>query len=119
MNDDIIQIEDDDEEIRNAIAEAQNKLPEFQRIVEENNRHIFPPYGIPMVKVCMEVPGGVEHIWLERVYFENSEVIGTVVEQTSEYKSPISQITDWIYYEGEEMHGGFVERILMKRAGIE
>jgi hypothetical protein len=42
MKDDIMQIEGDDKEISDTIAEAQNRLPEFQRIVEENNRHIFP-----------------------------------------------------------------------------
>ena len=121
MAGDIIYISGDDKEIRDAILEAQRRLPEFQRIVEENNRHVFPPYGVPMVKICVEneTAGTVEHIWLEGVYFEESEVAGTVVDQTTEYRSPISKVTDWMYFEGEKMHGGFVERILMKRAGID
>ena len=121
MNDDIVQISGDDEEIRDAIVEAQRRLPEFRSIVEENNRHVFPPYGAPLVKICVEnkTTGVVKHIWLEGVHFEDSEVVGTVVDQTDEYRSPISRITDWMYFEGETMHGCFVERILMKRAGIE
>lgn len=121
MTNDIVYISGDDEEIRDAILKAQRRLPEFQRIVDENNQHVFPPYGVPMVKICVEneTLGAVEHIWLEGVYFDKSEVAGTAVDQKTEYRSPISKITDWMYFEGKKMRGGFVERILMKRDGID
>lgn len=83
-----------------------------------------------MVKVCIgnAVSGCYEHLWLERVNFTDTEVSGIISEDQgelvglaagSECKALISDITDWMYFEAESMHGGFVERILMKRAGIE
>ncbi|HOX06526.1 MAG TPA: DUF2314 domain-containing protein [Planctomycetota bacterium] len=130
MADDILHTTGDDEEIVAAIAEAQRRLPEFRRIVEDNNRHVVPPYGVPMVKICLQDSASevVEHIWLEGVSFEGSEVVGLVVTEPphrpgirkgAECRSASSGITDWMYFEGEKMQGGFVERILMKRAGID
>jgi uncharacterized protein YegJ (DUF2314 family) len=119
----------DDEEILAAISEARRRLPEFRKIVEEDALRIVPAYTT-LVKVCVEseITGAIEHIWLEGVYFEASEVGGKVVtppnripeiEEGGEVRVPVEEVTDWMYHEDETMHGGFVERVLMKRSDAE
>lgn len=123
------QIQGDDEEINAAIAEAQRRLPEFRRVVEEDAQRILPVYPGALVKVCVEseISGAIEHLWLEGVFFVGAKVGGRVttapndlpgIEEGSELTAPTARITDWTYYDGDTRCGCFVERILMRRAGI-
>ena len=126
---DVLRTQGDDEEIRAAIAEAQRRLPEFRRVVEEDSHRILPVYPA-FVKVCVdsEAAGAFEHVWLEGVFFDGTEVGGQVVTPVggdpqlkggAKVVASATQISDWMYYEGEVLRGAFVERILMRRAGIE
>jgi uncharacterized protein YegJ (DUF2314 family) len=126
MTDSPISIPDDDDEIKAAIAEAQHRLPEFRRIIEEDAHRIIPVYAGALAKVCVENENSdvIEHIWLEGIFFERGEIGGRVltppndipdISECAELRVSTSLISDWMYYEGDTMHGGFVERILMKR----
>lgn len=123
---DSVSFSGDDEEIGAAIKEAQNRLSEFRNIVEEDARRLIPVYASAMVKVGVEskISGEIEHIWIGGVYFEKEEVGGLVITppdaipeiQKGEHISvDCAKISDWVYYEGDTMIGGFVERVLMGR----
>ena len=127
---DILRTTGDDEEINAAIAEAQRRLPEFRRVVEEDSHRVLPVYPGALVKLCIESPavGAFEHVWLQGVFFEGTDVGGRVVtpvagdpqlQEDAQVVAPVAKITDWMYYEGDVLRGAFVERILMRRAGIE
>ena len=127
---DVLRTQGDDEEINAAIAEAQRRLPEFRRVIEEDSHRILPVHPRAFVKVCIdsEAVGAFEHVWLEGVFFEGTEVGGQVVtsvagdsqlKEGAKVVAPMKQISDWMYYEGDALRGAFVERILMRRAGIE
>jgi uncharacterized protein YegJ (DUF2314 family) len=123
---DSLSVQGDDPEINAAIAEAQRRLPEFRRIIADDSRRIIPMYAGAFVKVCVEneITRGFEHIWLEGVYFDGQNVGGWVLTSPhdisltkgEELTLPVSRITDWMYYEGETLHGAFVENILMRRS---
>jgi uncharacterized protein YegJ (DUF2314 family) len=126
---DILRTQCDDEEITAAIAEAQLRLSEFRRVVEEDSHRILPAYPGALVKVCIdsEAAGAFEHVWLQGVFFEGTDVGGEVVtpvagdpqlREGARVIAPITKISDWMYYEGDTLRGAFVERILMRRAGI-
>jgi len=116
----------DDEEIGTAIQEAQNRLSEFRHIVEEDARRLIPVYASAMVKVGVEskISGEIEHIWIGGVYFEKDEVGGSVItppdaipeiRKGDHIRVNCAKISDWVYYEGDAMIGGFVERVLVRR----
>jgi uncharacterized protein YegJ (DUF2314 family) len=127
---DVLRTQGDDEEINAAIAEAQRRLPEFRRVIEEDSHRILPAYPGAFVKVCInsEAVGAFEHVWLEGVFFEGADVGGQVVtpvagdpqlNEGAKVMVPMTRISDWMYYEGDALRGAFVERILMRRAGSE
>jgi len=78
---DILRTQGGDEKITAAIAEAQRRLPEFRRVVEEDSHRILPVYPGALVKVCIdsEAAGAFEHVWLQGVFFEGTDVGGEVV----------------------------------------
>ncbi len=124
---DSCEIYDDDAEINAAIDEAQRRLPDFRRIVEADSRRLIPLLGGTLAKVVVvsKLSGAVEHLWISGVGFEGNEIVGDVitapheipeVKINTELRASLSSITDWIYYEGDEAHGGFAEKILRERA---
>lgn len=50
----VVRIDGDDEEINAAIAEAQRRLPEYRRIIDEDARRILPVYAGAFAKVYVE-----------------------------------------------------------------
>ena len=126
---DILTTGGNDEEINAAIAEAQRRLPEFRRVVEEDSQRILPVYPGALVKICIDSPAteAFQHVWLQGVFFEGTDVGGQVatpvvgdpqLKEDARVQVPATTITDWVYYEGDVLRGAFVERILMRRAGI-
>ncbi len=119
----------DDPEINAAIEEAQRRLPEFQRALDEDARRLIPAIEGALVKARFESPitHAIEHMWVEDIGFEDEKIVGTLasdpnaIPELSKGKwvsiSP-EDISDWVYRLGGRTFGGFTVRV-MQRRGLE
>lgn len=119
----------DDSELNAAIDEAQRRLPEFRRALEEDARRLIPVIEGALVKARFASPvtGAIEHIWIEDVGFEDEKIVGTIANDPNDLPElskgdwvSISHddISDWAYRQGGRTVGGFTVRVMQKR-GLE
>jgi len=120
---------DDDPEINAAIEEAQRRLPEFQRALDEDARRLIPAIAGALVKARFEsrITHAIEHMWVEDVGFEDEKIVGTLANEPNSIPelskgewvsvSP-EDISDWVYRLGGRTFGGFTVRV-MQRRGLE
>ncbi|PWU18970.1 MAG: hypothetical protein C5B50_07675 [Verrucomicrobia bacterium] len=119
----------DDPEMNAAVEEAQRKLPEFRRALDEDARRLIPAMVGALVKARFESPitGAIEHMWIDDVGFEGEEIVGTLASDPQNIPelskgecvtvSP-EAISDWVYRQGGRTIGGFTVRV-MQRRGLE
>ena len=119
----------DDPELNAAIAEAQRRLPEFRRALDDDARRLIPALNGALVKARFENPvtGTIEHMWIEDVGFEGDKIVGTLASEPNNIPelsngqwvsvSP-EDISDWVYRQGNRTVGGFTVRV-MQRRGLE
>jgi uncharacterized protein YegJ (DUF2314 family) len=95
-----------------AIAEAKRRFPEFEAAF-----HSRTTQGDPfLVKLPFGEENSVEHMWVSVSAIEGGEIIGTLenkpmrqpgLKQGSTVTRPASDISDWIFKDGESVVGGF------------
>lgn len=119
----------DDPEINAAIEEAQRRLPEFRRALDEDARRLIPVIEGALVKARFTsfITGAIEHMWIEDVGFEEEKIVGTLASDPNEIPelskgdwvsvSP-DDISDWAYRQAGRTVGGFTVRVMQKR-GLE
>lgn len=119
----------DDPELNAAIEEAQRRLPEFRRALDEYARRLIPVMAGALVKACFESPltGKIEHMWIEDVGFEGDKIVGTLASEPNDIPHlskgawvPVSpeNVSDWVYRQGGRTVGGFTVGVMQKR-GLE
>jgi uncharacterized protein YegJ (DUF2314 family) len=119
----------DDPELNAAIEEAQRRLPEFRRALDDDARRLIPALNGALVKARFESPvtGVIEHMWIEDVGFENDKIVGTLASEPNNIPelsngewvsvSP-EDVSDWVYRDGDRTVGGFTVRVMQQR-GLE
>ena len=79
-----------------------------------------------MLKFAFDGPAGqVEHIWVADLDLSVSPATGVIANEpgipTLQYLQRVtldpSRITDWMYYDGENVIGAFTTKVLEKRIG--
>jgi uncharacterized protein YegJ (DUF2314 family) len=111
------------------MEEAQRRLPEFRRALDEDARRLIPTIEGAIVKARFESPitHKTEHMWIEDAGFEDEKIVGTLASEPNavpEFKkgewvsiSP-EDISDWAYRQSGRTFGGFTIRV-MQRRGLE
>ena len=123
------QFSGDDPEMNAAIEEAQRRLPEFRRALDEDARRLVPTIEGALVKAAFEsaITHKTEHMWIEDAGFEDEKIVGTLSSNPSaipEFSKgdwvsvPIENVSDWAYRQGGRTFGGFTVRV-MQRRGLE
>lgn len=110
----------DDEEMNNAIRQAQDTLEQFLTVLQapKPNQTDFE------IKVHYDLPGdGGEHIWVNNLQFKDGQIHGLLYNDPvaiPEYSfgDPITvypnAITDWKYVEDGKLVGGYTIRVIFK-----
>lgn len=123
---DIYKFYGDDPELNAAIDEAQRRLPEFRRALDEDARRLIPALNGALVKARFKNPvtGAIEHMWIEDVGFEGDKIVGTLASEPNNIPelsngqwvsvSP-DDISDWVYRQGDRTGGGFTVRVIQRR----
>ena len=108
-------VDPDDPELQAAYANAHQSLPYFW---EKRDSALNPEDYF--VKVRIEDEYGAEHFWLENPALDGDQITGIVgndpgvvrcVEVGQKVSYPTSQISDWMYTEGDYIHGNFTARV--------
>src|SRR4051812_22261149 len=91
----------DDAEMNAAIEEAQRRLPEFYRALDEDARKLIPAIEGALVKARFESPitHRAEHMWVQDVGIEDGKFVGTLSNEPSQ----ISELSkgEWIAIDPE------------------
>jgi uncharacterized protein YegJ (DUF2314 family) len=114
-----INVADDDAEMSAAIAQARQTLPEFWKIYDK------PEHGESRfaLKVCITDSNGAEHFWVGNIERQGEKIFGTIDNEPNYVKSvkngqrieiPPADITDWLYWRDEKMHGNRTLKPLLK-----
>jgi uncharacterized protein YegJ (DUF2314 family) len=122
----IIPVEGDNAEMNAAMDEARRRLPEFRKALEADWQRMIPVIDRPFIKAqfASAETGEVEHMWVEVREFDGDLVIGELandpneipeLSQGDEVRVPSEEVSDWIYYQGEETVGGFTLALLNRR----
>ena len=122
----MIPVEGEDAQMRAAIEEARRRLPEFRKALEEDWRRIIPVIDRPFFKALFQsaTTGKIEHMWIEVSRFDGDKIVGELANEPSEIpelsqgqevKVLPSEISDWLYWEGDTTVGGFTVAVLEGR----
>lgn len=114
----VVQFQSGDPEMNRAIARARKALPDFVALyrVGKGERH--------SVKVAIPHAEGREHIWMRLTGIDGETFTGTIsnrpvhlegIQMGSPYRAGREMISDWSYYEGGRMHGGYTPRVALKK----
>lgn len=117
---DIYTIQQDDAEMNKAIATAKENLHIFKNVLEKNNTGCTS-FNL---KVRFKTPDRYEHIWVSDISLRKNTfygVIGNLPAYLPEIKlgDTISikneDITDWMFLDGNKLHGGYTIQVLRNR----
>lgn len=119
----------DDPEMNAAIEEAQRRLPEFRRALDEDARRLLPTIEGALVKAVFEsaITHKTEHMWIEDAGFEGEKIVGTLANEPNaipEFSKgdwvsvSLENVSDWAYRQSGRTFGGFTVRV-MQRRGLE
>lgn len=117
----VVQVSDDDPEMRQAVEEAQARLPEFVRRFEARDGQHFS------VKAPITSAGKTEFIWIDVSAIEEDQIIGALGNDPADlpgYKLGqrvrvrLDDLVDWMIVvdrDNQRFDGGFSVALLMKR----
>lgn len=117
---DIIVVENNDEEMEEAIKHAKSTLSEFETALKSNNSS-FDNFSL---KVRFENGASGEHIWLGSISLINRNyygIVANVPESTNKValgdtiEIDTGKISDWMFTEGKRLHGGYTVKLLRQR----
>jgi uncharacterized protein YegJ (DUF2314 family) len=118
MPETLTRVDSNSPEMVEAVASARKTLPYFwDRRASALNPEDY------MVKVAIEDGEMIEHFWLTHPVVEGDTVKGEIGNDPGIVKNvkfgelvtvPESKISDWMYSEGDKMHGNYTARVLAK-----
>jgi uncharacterized protein YegJ (DUF2314 family) len=124
--DKVVYVKSEDPAMAAAIVKAQDTLINFK------NALVKPPPNSSRFAVKVGFPYGTkndrEHIWLKDPTFSGETVTGQVINQpvdVTELKlgqtvtAPVKNVSDWMFVQGQAMHGGFTMRVLLDKMAPE
>jgi uncharacterized protein YegJ (DUF2314 family) len=118
---DLVLLTNEDKEMNEAIQEAKRSFPAFLSALEKmdtTDSHSF------QIKMRFDHPDGGEHIWIDGITMINHNLVGVIAN------NPVSineikigdtitidknRISDWMYFKGKAVHGGYTIKLLRKR----
>ncbi len=118
MPETLTRVDPNSPEMLEAVANARKTLPYFW----DMRASALNPDDY-MVKVAIEDGEMTEHFWLENPVIEGESVRGKLGNDPGIVKNvkfgelvtvPESKISDWMYSEGDKMHGNYTARVLAK-----
>lgn len=118
MPETLTRVDPDSPEMVEAVANARKTLPYFW----DKRASALNPEDY-MVKAAIEDGEMVEHFWLANPVVEGDTVKGEIGNDPGIVKNvkfgelvtvAESKISDWMYSEGDKMHGNYTARVLAK-----
>ncbi|HEX8377380.1 MAG TPA: DUF2314 domain-containing protein [Pedobacter sp.] len=117
----IINIQDGDKEMNDAIKKANDTLDEFKNALNGKKAHL----QYFALKTRFNTPIGGEHIWVSNIQLKNDKywgVVDNLPESTSDVKlgdtiqiNNNNNISDWMYVDNGKLKGGFTIRVLRNK----
>ena len=110
-----------DPEMNDAIRAARKRLDWFLEGVESGR---LPRDGASLKVAVPKSDGGAEHIWMFDFKRDGNRFEATVGNEPAyvpgmklgdRYSFGREQISDWIYFRGEMMHGAYTLRVMLPR----
>jgi uncharacterized protein YegJ (DUF2314 family) len=123
----IIDVEDDDKGMNDAMAQARKEFPTFWKAVSEDRKKEEPELLPAMVKASFGDPGdeeGGEHLWIDEVSYDGKMISGVVASAPADLKSvklgekvkfPLERLSDWLFVEKGVAKGAFTVNYLRKQ----
>jgi uncharacterized protein YegJ (DUF2314 family) len=123
----IIDVEDDDKGMNEAMAQARKEFPAFWKAVSEDRRKKEPELVPAMVKASFSDKGredGAEHLWIDEVSYDGKMISGVVASEPADLKSvklgekvsfPLERLSDWLFVEKGVAKGAFTVNYLRKQ----
>lgn len=130
----IIDVEDDDKGMNEAMAQARKEFPVFWKAVSEDRKKKEPELEPAMVKVSFSdkgkegKEGKVEHLWIGEVSYDGKMISGVVASEPADLKSvklgekvtfPLERLSDWLIVEKGVAKGAFTVNYLRKQMSAE
>ncbi len=119
MNEPIINVHGHDERFERAVETARKRLPEFILAFER-----FGPASSALLKAGFKHERGTEHMWGSVTSVTSAGIVVTIENRAANpgvptkgesVTVPSEIVTDWMYVDEKgNLHGGFVERLLVK-----
>ncbi|MEZ5710454.1 MAG: DUF2314 domain-containing protein [Blastomonas sp.] len=111
-----VSIENELTKIPDARSEARRTLPEFLK--RYHNRG--PNDGMFAVQFPLD---GWKHVWVDVKSISETTVTGTLRheraiedhEEGDTVSFDLDEISDWIYHDGQKLHGAFTSRVMLDR----
>ena len=113
-------VRSDSEAMQEAIAEARTTVGGFIEALQRGDGTKFS------VKTAVKDGDKVEHLWLGELRYRNGKFIGKIGNKPHVVKSVSfgdsytvrkQEISDWAYFKGNEVQGGFTAKVLMTKKG--
>jgi uncharacterized protein YegJ (DUF2314 family) len=117
--DEVVGVNEDDEEMKAAVAEAWRRWPEF--VAAFNRRRAMQGFA---VKVPFHEGQEAEYMWVEVSNLDGNTIHGNLVSKpamVSDLKLndkvtvSLDDLNDWIFSDGKQMVGGFTSKVLEGR----
>jgi uncharacterized protein YegJ (DUF2314 family) len=110
----------EDQEMSTAINSARTSLGEFLSVLQNPS----PTQNSFLLKVRFEQESTIEHIWLADLDLSRLPSTGIVAVETNfpglafmqQATFMPDQISDWMFYDGDTLVGGYTTRLLQQRA---
>ncbi|WP_160168191.1 DUF2314 domain-containing protein [Rhodopirellula sallentina] len=115
----VVPIDDEDEEMNAAIAEARRTLPQFEANWKRPNVE-----GVSVKLAFDTVDGEHEHIWFTPIEMREDEITARCANEPQSVDGLAfgdvrtvdqSSLTDWMILENGKCYGGYTIRVLSKR----
>ncbi|MCR9197209.1 MAG: DUF2314 domain-containing protein [Planctomycetaceae bacterium] len=119
-DDPVVAVSVNDPEMAAAEAEAQRTLDDFISALETP----APGQSQFGVKYCFTEGSEAEHMWISDLTYSDGQFSGrlgnipavlTQIKEGDPVSVPRAAVEDWLYFDGEDLVGGFTVKVLMGR----
>lgn len=123
----IIDVDDDDKGMNEAMAQARKEFPAFWKAVSADRKNEEPELVPAMVKAEFSDKGKEdegEHLWIDEVSYDGKMISGVVASEPADLKSvklgekvsfPLERLSDWLYVEKGVAKGAFTVNYLRRQ----
>jgi uncharacterized protein YegJ (DUF2314 family) len=112
----VVRVADDDPRMQAAVEEARGRWQEFVSAFEQRtDEQDFS------IKAPISDGENTEFIWVSVTAIEGESIYGKIANDPvalrgmaldSRVQVPVAELNDWVYTDGDEMHGGFTIKVL-------